>query len=383
MRKVVILRKPVSDTRGGFSTKSFGTSQRLPPTIISEVLAPKDEAELARDPEVVASAPAMPTRLIRPLDAAAACGEPWGVGAVGAGASAFDGSGVVVAVLDTGIDSGHPAFAGVTIDPRDFTGDGMADAQGHGTHCAGVIFGRDVDGQRIGIARGIKRALIGKVLGDDGSGDSAMVFDGLHWASEKGANVVSMSLGFDFPGLVGDLVSQSWPVKLATSTALEAYRANLMMFNAVMGELKAMRAFGRDLLVVAASGNESERAVDPKFRIAASLPSAADGVLSVAALGRGPGGLGVAGFSNINALVSGPGVDILSAWPGNGLKALSGTSMACPHVAGVAALWWQAVAAKGKAGAFNVSAKVVASCSRDGLADTGQDDVGEGLVRAP
>jgi len=49
----------------------------------------------------------------------------------------------------------------------------------------------------------------------------------------------------------------------------------------------------------------------------------------------------------------------------------------------VAALWWQSVAARGTAGAFNVGAKVVASCTREGLADTGQEDVGEGLVRAP
>lgn len=210
-----------------------------------------------------------------------------------------------------------------------------------------------------------------------------MVFDALHWAAGKGANVVSMSLGFDFPGMVDELAAAGWPVKLATSTALEAYRANLVMFNVIMGELKAMRAFGRDVLVVAASGNESERSVDPQFRIAASLPSAADDVLSVAALGRSAGGLEVADFSNINALVSAPGVGILSAWPGSGLMTLSGTSMACPHVAGVAALWWQAVAAKGRPGALSVSAKVVASCTRDGLVDTGQEDVGEGLVRAP
>jgi subtilisin family serine protease len=383
MRKVVVLRRSVGVSRAGFATKRSGTFERLAPTLASEVLTPSDEAELARDPEVVASAPSMPTRLIRPFAADGTGGEPWGIAAVGADATGFDGTGVVVAVLDTGIDADHSAFAGVTLDTKDFTGGGMADVQGHGTHCAGVIFGQDVEGKRIGIARGVRRALIGKVLGDDGSGDSAMVFDGLHWASERGANVISMSLGFDFPGLVDDLVGQGWPVKLATSTALEAYRANLMMFNAVMGELKAMRAFGRDVLVIAAAGNESERGIDPKFRIAASLPSAAEDVLSVAALGRGDGGLGVAGFSNINARVSAPGVDILSAWPGGGLNGLSGTSMACPHVAGVAALWWQAVAAKGKAGAFNVSAKVVASCTRAGLADTSQEDIGEGIVKAP
>jgi subtilisin family serine protease len=383
-RRVIVLRRPVGRTRGSaLSTKSLGGAQRQPATLTSAVLTPAEERDLARDPEVLASTPPMPTRLIRPLAAVPGAGEPWGIAAVGADVSAFDGSGVVVAVLDTGIDEAHPAFLGIGLETRDFTGDGIADAEGHGTHCAGVIFGQDVDGRRIGVARGVRRALIGKVLGDDGSGDSGMVFDALHWADAGGANVVSMSLGFDFPGMVEDLVSKGWPVKLATSTALEAFRANLTMFNAVMGELKARRLMGRDVLVVAASGNESERQVDPRFRIATSLPAAAEDVLSVAALGRGPAGLAVADFSNTGAVLAGPGVDILSAWPGGGLMALSGTSMACPHVAGVAALWWQAVAARGRAGAFNVTAKVVAGAVRDGLADLGQEDVGEGLVRAP
>lgn len=383
MRKVVVLRKPVTRSRGGFATKSMDLGQRRDASITSENLSPREEAELVRDPEVVAFAPVMPTQLIRPLAAESGAGAAWGVGAVGADVSAFDGSGVIVAVLDTGIDVAHPAFKGVQLDQRDFTGVGMADVQGHGTHCAGVIFGRDVDGQRIGIARGVRRALIGKVLGDDGSGDSEMVFDALHWATSNGANVISMSLGFDFPGLVDDLCQQGWPTKLATSTALEAYRANLLMFNAIMAELKAKRAFGKDVLVVAAAGNESERKVDPKFVIAASLPSAAEDVLSVAAVGRSDTGLSVADFSNIGALLSAPGVDILSAWPGGGLKSLSGTSMACPHVAGVAALWWEAVAAQGKPNAVNVGAKLLASCASQGLIANGHQDVGEGLVRAP
>lgn len=383
MRKVVVLRKPVTRNRGGFATKSMGLGQRREASINSENLSPREEAELVRDPEVVAFAPVMPTQLIRPLAAESGAGAAWGVGAVGADVSAFDGSGVIVAVLDTGIDVAHPAFKGVKLDQRDFTGAGMADVQGHGTHCAGVIFGRDIAGQRIGIARGVRRALIGKVLGDDGSGDSEMVFDALHWATSNGANVISMSLGFDFPGLVDDLCQQGWPTKLATSTALEAYRANLLMFNAIMAELKAKRAFGKDVLVVAAAGNESERTVDPKFVIAASLPSAAEDVLSVAAVGRSDAGLAVADFSNIGALLSAPGVDILSAWPGGGLKALSGTSMACPHVAGVAALWWQAGAAQGKPNAVNVGAKLLANCASQGLIANGHQDVGEGLVRAP
>ncbi len=126
-----------------------------------------------------------------------------------------------MAELDTGIDATHPAFAGVELVQQDFTGEGDGDGNGHGTHCAGTVFGRDVDGQRIGVARGVSKALIGKVLGADGGGDSDMIFRAIQWAVGSGANVISMSLGFDFPGLVADRVKAGWPPDLATSRALE------------------------------------------------------------------------------------------------------------------------------------------------------------------
>src|SRR5690606_41473924 len=87
----------------------------------------------------------------------------WGVKAMGAYTSPFDGSGIVVAVLDTGIDPTHPAFAGVNLTRRNFTTAGDDDTHGHGTHCAGTIFGRAVNGTRIGVAPGVTEAVIGKV----------------------------------------------------------------------------------------------------------------------------------------------------------------------------------------------------------------------------
>ena len=193
--------------------------------------------DVARAPEVRAVAPVMPTVLVHPVadddtgtgafgdDAPG--GVAWGVSAVGADTSARTGAGVVVAVLDTGIDATHPAFTGVTLVQADFSGSGDGDRQGHGTHVAGTVFGRDVDGTRIGVATGVTEARIGKVLGDDGSGDSDMLFRGIQWAVAQGAQVISMSLGFDFPGLVARLVTAGWPVDLATSRALEAYRGEL------------------------------------------------------------------------------------------------------------------------------------------------------------
>jgi len=341
------------------------------------------------DPDVEIVARTMPTALIAPIDIATSTPTPnatanasWGIAFVGADKSNFDGADVTVAVLDTGIDSTHSAFSGVNLVEKDFSQSGNGDRQGHGTHCAGTIFGRDVNGVRIGIARGVKRALIGKVLNDAGSGESEMIFNALTWALQEKADIVSMSLGFDFPGLVGRLINTGWPTDLATSTALESYRNNLRMFDAIMNILRANKNFGNEPLVVAAAGNESRRKMNDQFRIAASLPAAALDVLSVAAVDDGGN---VAWFSNANAVLSAPGVNITSAWPNGLLNTISGTSMACPHVAGLAALWWQYQKQQGiLPTASNVKAKVLATLRRDVLKPAFNElDFGLGLGIAP
>jgi len=356
------------------------------PTLSVEKVPDHAVAELIADPQVQLATPTMPTRLIQPFNSEIA--EPaanWGISAVKAAQSRYTGAGVIMAILDTGIDRTHPAFAGVDLAEKDFSGQGDGDRQGHGTHCAGTIFGRDIDGRRIGVARGIQRALIGKVLGDDGSGQSEMVFEALNWAMREKADIISMSLGFDFPGMIVRLTSDGWPVDLATSTALEAYRGNLRMFDAIMGVLKAQSAFGVSPLVIAAAGNESRRDMNHEYRIAASLPAAADDVISVAAIGRAGENYAVANFSNSLALVAAPGVDITSAWPGGGLRSISGTSMACPHVAGIAALWWEYIRSSGnKPTPKNVTARLLANARKNVFAeDVDEADIGQGIVTAP
>jgi subtilisin family serine protease len=394
-KKYTILRDaghfPIADplerfTRGGGARVTDISAPE--PVIETEELSKREVMDLARDSTIAGMAPIMRTKLITPIAAAVGGAQPeptWGIHAVRAAASTFTGAGVIVAVLDTGIDSAHPAFAGVNVVERDFSGDGNGDRQGHGTHCAGTIFGRDVAGTRIGVARGVTEARIGKVLGDDGSGDTDMMLRGINWAVDQGANVISMSLGFDFPGMVQQLTDEGFPVALATSIALEAYRGNLRLFDALMELIRARRAFGSEVVVIAAAGNESERQVHPNFEIAASLPAAADGVISVGAVEQSQGGFRIADFSNTLPGISAPGVGIVSAKAGGGLVAFNGTSMACPHVAGCAALWWQAVRSTPiPLTATSVTAKLLAQ-ARPHVFNPEVDipDRGVGLVTAP
>jgi subtilisin family serine protease len=387
--KHVILRS-ISRTRGVDGMPGAAPSTAAPSMPVAVEIEDIDRvraATLARTKEVVAVAPVMPMKLIEPVatdvTAQPAAGAAWGIDAVGATASPFTGDGVIVAVLDTGIDKNHPAFAGVELIRKNFTTAGENDQHGHGTHCAGTIFGRNVGGTRIGVATGVKRALIGKVLGAGGGGSDQIV-QAIQWAVSNGATVISMSLGIDFPGFVKEMENDGLPTELATSVALEGYRKNVLLFERMAALLAAQGEFMQASLIVAAAGNESRRDQNAKFEIAVAPPAVADGIISVAALGRAQGGLTVASFSNFGARVSGPGVEITSAKLGGGLTGMSGTSMATPHVAGVAALWAQKLTVAGQLSGQLLADKLVGSATTTGLkAGFDPADVGAGIVRAP
>jgi subtilisin family serine protease len=391
----IILRRaaPPANPGGGFNlAQPQGNNNVRGNTAIKlqiESLKPSAVAEFRKEhPDVVAVAPIIPMKLITPVGrprarAITKAGQvAWGITAVGAAASQFTGKGVVVAVLDTGIDRSHPAFAEINIVEKDFTGEGSTDTNGHGTHCAGTIFGQTVNGTRIGVAPDIKKALIAKVLGGEG-GSSAQIINAMQWALQEGANVISMSLGMDFPRLQQDLQAQGLNRLAATSQALEAYRANVLLFSSMAELIRQSHLMYQPCVVVAAAGNESKR---PQYEIAVSPPAVSEGFISVAALGAAANGKNytIAPFSNTGANVAGPGVNILSAAPGGGYATLSGTSMATPHVAGVAALWCESFLSKKNKDPKLLLSQILGSANYNDFSPGYDDsDVGLGMIQAP
>jgi subtilisin len=275
----------------------------------------------------------------------------WGLQATGVADSPETGAGITIAVLDTGLDLDHPDFAGRDIESRSFVeGQTAQDVQGHGTHVTGTACGAltPSTGRRYGIAHEA-RILVGKVLGDDGSGTDADILAGISWAISAGARVISMSLGADVREV---------------STAYETV---------------GRRALAAGTLVVAAAGNNARRgAGDPGF---VGVPANSPSIMAVGAVDSA---LAIADFSAASTTIeggqvdiAGPGVDVYSSWPvPQGTNTISGTSMATPHVAGIAALWSQRTGATGQ----ELWAQLVQAAQRLPLPAS---DVGSGLVRAP
>ncbi len=192
-----------------------------------------------------------------------------------------------------------------------------------------------------------------------------------------------MSLGIDFPGLVKWLVDEhNLDERPATSMALEAYRASVNLFTQLARMVEAQGMFGQGTIIVAASGNESDR---PNYEIAVAPPAAGTGIISVGAIENGDEGLSIASFSINQVDVSAPGTGVLSAVPGGGLGLKSGTSMATPHVAGVAALWAQRqLETTGRVNNQILMSQLIASGSfAPLLASVEAEDAGAGMVHAP
>jgi subtilisin family serine protease len=383
-RYVMLEIRPAVANRDDFDFGPESVDQPPEVAFSAEHLTEAQAAEAGADPRRVV-AKVMPIALLEPVPSEPGIGngtpcDSWGIEAVRADRTALTGKGIKVAILDTGIVASLPTFNGVSISQRNFTHDpNDEDTDGHGTHCAGTVLGRPVNGCRIGVAPGITDLLVGKVLGQ--GGDTEGILQAIFWAATSGASIISMSLGIDFPKAVAQQVAQGIPVQSATSRALTAYRDNVAAFDQAAALLRNA-SFGHPVLIVAASGNGSHRQPPNDYTVAASPPSTSTGVVAVGAIGPGPTPpFSVAPFSNTSPKLVAPGVNIMSAKLGGGLTAMSGTSMATPHVAGVAALWAEQLL--NSTNSMNVGAleaKLTQSC----VAVPGSwDDIGEGLVQAP
>jgi subtilisin family serine protease len=354
----------------------------------------KDLGDLRRDPHNVAVMDAeVALALIKPktqapanvssLKRAGALKMPDGLLAVGAHTTPFTGQGVTVAVLDTGLDEGHPAFQGKQIIKQDFTNEGMndqdvTDNDGHGTHCAATICAAPVKDVRVGVASGVVKLCVGKVLGKSG-GTLEALLTGLYWAVMQGASVVSMSLSYDLALNTARIIEKGVNPALAAQAAMRQQRE-------IIAGVIALRAFlewrSPNVVFVAATGNDSER---PQFVLDASLPaSELFPVGAVEAVDAAGERWNIAPFSNGRAQIVAPGVNVLSASPGGGWTVMSGTSMATPHVAGVAALWTEKLRNEGALNVpDSVRSAIKAHAARRPLLTTDFDAIGMGLAQAP
>ncbi|MER7727556.1 S8 family serine peptidase [Streptomyces sp. NPDC096323] len=232
-------------------------------------------------------------------------------------AEGYDGKGIKVAVLDTGIDTDHPDVKDRILETRSFVpGEEVDDKNGHGTHVASTIAGSGAASD--GVNKGVAPAaglLVGKVLSDEGSGADSGIIEAMEWAKAEGADVVSMSLGSSIPDDGSDPMAQA---------------------------VDSLSADGGPLFVIAAGNAYGAGTI--------GSPGSADKALTIAAVDKQDNR---ADFSSMGPLtrsyglkpdLSAPGVDISAAAsqsvPGiEGMyQSMSGTSMATPHVAGAAAL---------------------------------------------
>ncbi len=226
---------------------------------------------------------------------------PWGVDRIDAEvvhAAGNKGAGIKVAILDTGIDLDHPDL-NIVQSVKFAPGRDADDRYGHGTHVAGIVAALDNDYGVIGVAPEAWLYNV-KVLGDQGQGRLSNIVKGIEWSVDNGMQVMNMSYGGGY--------------SRSEDTALQA-------------------AYDAGIVLVSSAGNSGD--TDPDDDV--GYPAKYDSVIAVAATDNTDTR---ASWSSDGPAVelAAPGVSIPSTYKGGGYASLSGTSMASPHVAGIAAL---------------------------------------------
>ena len=242
-----------------------------------------------------------------------------------------------ICIIDTGFLTSHEDLQGISVSGYNGNLPWNQDGNGHGTHVAGTIAAMNNNRGVVGVTPGTAQLYIVRVFGNDGKwAYSSTLIDAANRCAGAGANIINMSLGGSNPS--------------------EFERAKFDELNA------------QGILVIAAAGNDGST----EFNYPASYPS----IMSVAAIDSSKNR---ASFSQRNSQVdiAAPGVGILSTGIPGGYASLSGTSMAAPHVSGVAALVWSAIP-----DATNTEVRDALIKTAQDLGVPGRDDMyGAGLVQ--
>ena len=207
------------------------------------------------------------------------------------------GRNVKVAILDSGIAQRHQDLADAILSATDFTHSNVEDKLGHGTFCAGVIGARENRFGVVGVAPECQ-LLIAKVVADNKSCTDEAIVRGLEWSISQGADIISMSIG--------------------------SKHQNEEVHDAI-------KAAAKHSYIICAAGNNGPTLDSVNY------PARYDETISVGAIDRNRH---VPNYSSrgIRVDIVAPGDQVISCWPPNGMAMLSGTSTACPFVAGVVAL---------------------------------------------
>ena len=217
----------------------------------------------------------------------------------------YTGEGMVVGVVDSGIDYNHPMFGNRIIEGYNFSNDGnpaddIFDYNYHGTAVTSLISGKYMDYRRYGVAPDSK-IIVAKSMNASGKGSLTAIANGINYCVEKNVDVINCSVG-----------------SADNATVLE---------NAVRN------AVAKGIPVVVASGNDGHNDTNGSIR-EISYPASYDDAICVGAMDKE---FNITGFSNSNEFVDfvAPGKQILTAYPSNKYALCEGTSFACPLVSGI------------------------------------------------